>query len=257
MKIKTKSRGDHLEGLLRRVREPSRFNEKMHHVRKYLGSYDAKLLAAIEADEAMRRNLGVAGITKTELEATASKLDPWKGTDEPVHGYWKKKTSGKGHRFICEFGSEHRALQYLVREVLIALHDLHPNQYATRGGVHAAIRHTKQALIDGYVWAVELDINNCYPSFDGEKLSRLLPLPKEVTERVILSRHMNLSLGFYCVGKGQGHDHEVDATTPGAISPARRGLPQGSAVSPIVAEAMVAIALKAVPTLGVINSLCR
>ena len=58
-----------------------------------------------------------------------------------------------------------------MRDVLIAVLELHPNQYATRGGVHAAIKHTKQALIDGYVWAVELDIKDCYPSFDEEKLA--------------------------------------------------------------------------------------
>ena len=136
--------------------------------------------------------------------------------------------------------------------MLIALLELHPHQYATRGGVHAAIRHTKQALIDGYVWAVELDINDCYPSFDEEKLSNLLPLTKEVTEHVILSRHLNLSSGFKRVRNSPGDDQEGDAIIPGAISPARLGIPQGSAVSPIVAEAMVAIALKQVPSLGVI-----
>jgi hypothetical protein len=253
MKIKTKSRIDHLEVLLRRVREASRFNERTHRILKYLGSLDAKLHATIEADEAMRRNLGAAGHNEAELESIASKLDAWKGSDEPVRGYWKKKSSGKGHRFICEFGIENRALQYLVRDVLSALLDLHPDQYLTRGGVHAAITRTKQALIDGYVWAVELDINNCYASFDEEKLSSLLPLPKKVTDHVILSRYLNLSSGFSSIGNSPGDDHGGDAITLGAISTARRGLPQGSAASPIVAEAMVAIALKAVPTLvGVI-----
>ena len=120
--------------------------------------------------------------------------------------------------------------------------------------IQAAIKHAKQALIDGYRWAVELDINNYYSSFDGDKLSSLLPLPKEVTDHVILSRYLNLSLslGFSCIGNSLGDDHEGDAITPGAVSTARRGIPQGSAASPIVAEAMIAIALKAVPTLGVI-----
>jgi len=136
--------------------------------------------------------------------------------------------------------------------VLIAVLELHPNQYATRGGVHAAIKHTKQALIDGYLWVVELDIKDCYPSFDEEKLASLLPLPKEVTDHVIISRYLNLSSGFSCIRDSLADDQEGDGITLGAIFPARRGLPQGSAASPIVAEAMVAIALKQVPTLGVI-----
>ena len=191
-----KSRVRHVGRLLRLVRTSGRFNQRTYHVCKYLDSLDAKLLATIEADEAMRRNLGLAGCRKAKREVIASKLDPGKGTDEPVLVYRKKKSSGQGHRFICKFGIEHRALQYLVRDVLIALVELHPNQYATHGGVHAAIKHTKQALMDGDLWAAELDINNCYQSFDESKLPNLLPLPKEVTDHVIISRYLNLSLGF-------------------------------------------------------------
>ena len=55
MKIKTKSRIDHLEVLLRRVREASRFNERTYRIRKYLGSFDAKLHATFEAYDAMER----------------------------------------------------------------------------------------------------------------------------------------------------------------------------------------------------------
>jgi hypothetical protein len=214
------------------------------------------LLATIEADEAMRSNLGAAGLTKAEQEAIAGKLDPWKGTEEPVSGYWKKKSSGKGHRFICKFGLENRALQYLVRDVLIAQLELHPNQYATRGGVHAAIKHTKQALSDGYLWAAELDIKDCYPSFDESKLPNLLPLPKEVTDNVIISKYLNLQgVGIPQVGQVEGpaDDDEGDLVTL-AASPAaaRQGIPQGSAASDIIAEAMIAIVLKQVPSPGVI-----
>ena len=233
MKIKTKSRIDHLEVLLRRVREASRFNESTYRVRKYLGSFDPKLHATLEAYDAMKPE---DRPDPAELPSIAKSLDAWKGTDEPVLVRRKRKASGK-YRTVLEFEIENRALQYLVRDVLIAALELHPNQYATRGGVHAAIKHTKQALSDGYVWAVELDIKNCYPSFDEEKLPDLLPLPKEVTDHVILSRYLNLPSGFSCIGNSLGDDHEGDAITPGAISAARRGIPQGSAASPIVAEA--------------------
>jgi Reverse transcriptase (RNA-dependent DNA polymerase) len=249
MKIKTKSRIDHLEVLLRRVREASRINDRNYRVSQYLGSHDAHLHAVLEAYDAMKPE---DRPDKAKLASIASNLDAWKGTDEPVLVHRIPKDSPGEYRTVLEFEIENRALQYLVRDVLIAVLELHPNQYVTRGGIHAAIRHTKQALSDGYLWAVELDIQDCYPSFDGEKLSSLLPLPKEVTDHVILSRHLNLSSGFSFVGNSPGDDQGGDAITLKAISPARRGLPQGSAASPIVAEAMVAIALKQVPTLGVI-----
>jgi hypothetical protein len=233
MKIKTKSRIDHQEALLRGVREASRFKERTYRIRKYLGSFDARLHATLEACEAMKAS---SRPDPAELPSIASCLDARKGTKEPVLAHMIPKDSTGQYRMVLEFGIENRALQYLVRDVLIAVLELHPNQYATRGGVHAAIRHTKQALIDGYLWAVELDINDCYPSFEEEKLSSLLPLPKEVTDHVIISRYLNLPIGFSLID-GPGNDHEDDHINLGAVSTAcQGGIPQGSAASPLVAR---------------------
>ena len=122
---------DHVDRLLRLVRTSGRFNQRTYRVSKYLSSRDAKLLATIEADAAMRRNLGVAGYNEAEREAIASKLDPVEGNRQACRGYWKKKSSGKGHRFICDFEIENRALQYLVRDVLSRTAWIFtPNQYA-------------------------------------------------------------------------------------------------------------------------------
>jgi len=168
MKIEIKSRIDHQEVLLRRVREASRVNERNYRIQKYVSSFDAKLHATLKADGAMRP---ADRPHSSEIAAIASSLDAWKGTDEPVRIHMIPKDLPGQYRTILEFEIENRALQYLVRDVLIAVLELHPNQYATRGGVHAAMEHTKQALIDGYLWAVELDIKDCYPSFDEEKLA--------------------------------------------------------------------------------------
>jgi len=249
MKIVNQTQIDHVGKLLRRACEAGRVNQRDYRVCQYLNSFDAKLHAALEAHDAMRPHRRP---DKAKLKAIASSLDPWKGTDEPVLVHRMPKKSPPYYRTVFEFGIQNRALQYLVREVLIALLELHPNQYATRGGVHAAIKQTKQALIDGYLWAVELDIENCYPSFDESKLADLLPLPKEVIDHVIISRSLNLPLGFSCIEDGPGDDHE-DHIILGAVSTARHGgIPQGSAASPLVAEAMIAMALEHVPSLGVI-----
>ena len=39
----------------------------------------------------------------------------------------------------------------------------------------------------GPVWAVEVDVVDCYSSFDGKKLKDQLPIPKEVTENATIS----------------------------------------------------------------------
>jgi lipid-binding SYLF domain-containing protein len=85
-------------------------------------------------------------------------------------------------------GGEYGEGLLIIRGRPSGYYNLISGSFGFQLGVHAAIRHTKQALTDGYLWAVELDIKDCYPSFDEEKLtSLLLPLPKEVTHYVILS----------------------------------------------------------------------
>jgi len=95
---------------------------------------------------------------------------------------------------IMDFGVENWALQYLVKHVLEAVVHLHPRQYATRGGVKAAVKEVASALSNGFVWAVEIDVKDCFMSFYGKKLASLIPLPKEV-EHILVSEYLNLKGG--------------------------------------------------------------
>jgi hypothetical protein len=119
----------------------------------------------------------------------------------------------------------------------------------------------------GFHWATEIDIENCFPSFDGKKIIDLLPFPKEVTERVILSRHLNLVPGnlndlFGTMSGGApcntphntpvGPACDLAPATVQILAEARRGLSQGSATSTLLAEMLFAISLKLVPDLGLI-----
>src|SRR5262249_30646155 len=54
-----------------------------------------------------------------------------------------------------------------------------------------------------------------------------------------------------CFGPADGHEQSMKLTTALAAA-ARRGIPQGSAVSPIVAEIVLALSLNSVPTLGTV-----
>ena len=140
---------------------------------------------------------------------------------------------------ILEFGLENRALQLLVLRLLKAQADLHPNQYLMRG-THAAIERVVELLRDGYTWAIETDIYNCYPSFDGEKVPELLPIPKEVTRRVLLCGTYTLLLHSGIIGPADqpGEDDKLIASD--LFADARRGLPQGSAASPLAVEMLLA-----------------
>jgi hypothetical protein len=168
-----------------------------------------------------------------------------------------------------DFGPENRALQHLVLRLLRAIADLHPHQFGTgNGGMHAAITHVAQAMKDGHLWAVEIDIENCFPSFDEGKVADLLPFPKEVTEQVLLARNLNLVPGNLLDLLG-GEPGGVDDVPYGSshapqfgpacglgilgakvLAEARQGIPQGSAASPLLAETLLALPLKQLPSMG-------
>src|SRR5260370_24725631 len=73
-----------------------------------------------------------------------------------------------------------------------AIAELHPRQFGTRGGVPGAIAQVAKAMKTGHFRAREIDINDFYPSFDGNKLVDLIPVPKRAIERVLLSEHLNI-----------------------------------------------------------------
>jgi hypothetical protein len=168
----------------------------------------------------------------------------------------KKASNPDSFRTYMAFGIENKALQYLVLRLLEQIADIAPYQFMLRGGgSHAAIKHVVKAMSTGPVWAVEIDVVDCYPSFDGKKLKDLLPIPKEVSEHVLISEHLNLKGGnVAAITKsgpfGPAGNPEASTTLKGTLAAARRGIPQGSAASPFIAETMLAIALREVPNLG-------
>ena len=227
--------------------------ETAHWTRRYLESFDARLVATKIASRQLKPHLRPP---KAALADIAANLDPWRGSDEPVIVHFKPKAENE-HDFrpIMDFRIAHRALQYLIRQVLSAQADLHPNQYALQGGTHAAIGAVMKAMEIGYRWAVETDISDCYPSFDADRIPYLLPLPEEVTNSVIVSSNLNLTPGNIadCIGpvdvaefpQGIGELFADD------IAEARRGIPQGSAASPLVTEILLAPVISQLPECGI------
>ena len=251
-------RSAHLAGKRKKV-------EYLSH--RYLNSHHARLLATELARRAMKPH---RQFPKALVPSIASGLDPWAGTAEEVRVNMIPKDPDSGnYRLTMDFGPENRALQYLLLRLLHVIADLHPRQFGTgNGGMHAAIKYIAQAMRDGHLWAVEIDIANCFASFDGTKVADLLPFPKEVTEGVLLSRGLNLVPGnlWDLSGEKPGgvhHDHHGAPHAPhfgpagglgilGAkvLAEARRGIPQGSAASPVLAEMLLALQLEQLPNLG-------
>ena len=103
----------------------------------------------------------------------------------------------------------------------------------------------------GHVWSIEIDIENCFPSFEEERLYEFLPLPKEVIRHVIMASHLNIVSGNLYDLFGPA-EHGVDPIlATDVLAEARRGIPQGSAASNIVAEMLLASLFKTLPNVGV------
>lgn len=223
-----------------------------HCTRLYLRSFASRLVATRAAANSLK---GHQRPPKDGWPQIAAQLDAWAGTPEEVTVHFKPKASDpNAFRPIMDFGIENRALQQLVGSALKARANIHPNQFCVRGGgIHAAVAKVSTALMSGYCWVVETDIANCYSSFDGEEVPGLLPLPEEVTRKIILSRDLNLSPGNIekWFGPADGVGGNDDALTQ-AIAEARRGIPQGSAVSPLVAEVLLAPVFTQLPKGGVV-----
>jgi hypothetical protein len=247
---------EHVAKLLTRIRDAKELGQvkKLRHwTGAYLNSFDARLAAVQRANR--RRKLNERLDTATVLKVAAG-LDAWQGTDEPVLVHSKPKTSNPdSFRTYMAFGIENRALQYLVLPLLEQVACIPPYQYTVRGGLHASIKHVVKAMSTGPVWAVEIDVVDCYQSFDGKKLKDLLPVPEEVSEHVLISEYLNLKggnlAGIIKSGPfGPAGGPKASMTPEETLAAARRGIPQGSAVSPFIAETMLAIALGEVPKLG-------
>lgn len=242
----------HEAGLIKRMRRAHKGKARKladQLMRQYLSSYDCRLVAARNAVRGMKlRNRPNA----TAIPGIAMEADPWVGTDEPVNLSFKPKASNANEfRPIMDFGPVNRTLQTLARSVLAARSDILDCQFALKGH-QVAVKAAANALLSGHEYVVEVDIRNCYPSFHEDAVPNLLPLPKEVTRKVILAHSLNLSLNNdnlkYLFGTGESEgEPSLDETFPDDLAEARRGIPQGASTSPLSVEIMLASVLDQLP----------
>ncbi|WP_428394418.1 hypothetical protein [Lichenicoccus sp.] len=236
--------------LLQRIRtahEAGKPKEVNHLARLYLKSFEARRIAVTEACSHLSERRRPSA---DRCHRYAEGLNAWAGTTEKVIVRAQEKPGKPGHyRTIMDFGIENRSLQLHVLRLLRVLANPRPSQFMMRGGVHAAITRASQALQGGHIWAMETDLTNCYPSFNEEVVPELLPIPKEVTRRVLLAVSLSLWLSTDQFGPATSVDD--DQIIIGELfADARQGIPQGSSASPLVAELLLAPSFDNLPQEG-------
>ena len=150
------------------------------------------------------------------------------------------KSSG-GYRLICSFGPRNRARQALVAEVikLFIIPQLQECQFALDGGRDAcvlAIKREAEARKNQY--AAETDITGFFGHIDTDQLKGEIGLPSRVIDTVIRGDTYHY---VYEYGVGVSEHAKM-------ANECRKGIPQGSLVSPYIAEYVVARTLSEVKT---------
>jgi hypothetical protein len=190
---------------------------------QYLKSRSARMAGALQMNSDWRL---AERLSLQECLALAENLMLHKPINENVRVRFKKKSSG-GKRPIFAFGPQHKTAQKMVRRLLKP--NVMPREWQfTLKGVPAAISFVRTKPYADTAWACTLDIKNFYGSFVDEQVRALLSfLPPKSVENTVLTNGMLLTGMAGSPLYGQ------------PLQDARPGVPQGSAVSPLVGELAV------------------
>ena len=242
-----------LKKLLRRIKSALEVGsvEKFRRARwRYLTSPAAKFCAAKQA----LLKVGVHQPTDEAIRALAAQITVYRANHELVFARAIAKPSG-GTRNVCSFGLRSRAVQYLLKPLLEVCGVAKGHQYGFCGRSRDDLaRFVKENIESGYAYAVLLDIADCFGSFDGDAVAGRLPLPRQVVESNMTfhrlemrtrSRRSRLRRIRPSAGVAP---LRVSPSSPGALrTMSLGGIPQGSAVSNLVAACLLADLIDVVP----------
>ncbi len=207
----------------RKALETGDLKEIRKAVDRYLKSGPARTVAAVRGNLAHR--IGQR-LTLRQSYKLAEEFKPHKHLDEKVRVYGKNKSSG-GQRPICVFGHEHRLGQSMIKKLLKERFKPRVWQYTHRGPA-AAIKFIRSLNPTAELCVRKLDIKDFYGSFEETNLvSFLNEMPDDVVRHIILSNDNALTTmdGSPLLGK--------------LFQQARRGVAQGSTLSPLIGELAV------------------
>lgn len=209
--------------------EAERYGRARDLQRVYLRSFAARLVAVYDANAKLPK---WRRVTQDVLHQIAGDMHAWNGSTEPVRVRSIPKRNGD-FRTVCSFGLRAKALQLLIGRAAIPFTKFSNCQFMFVGGRAAACTAVRDHLRSGYRHVVELDIKDCYGSFDNRRLHGFLPLPRRVTEANIASDRRSLT-----------HSNDDPGDLRNREIRSRRGIAQGSSLSPLVAETLIAAILK-------------
>jgi Reverse transcriptase (RNA-dependent DNA polymerase) len=205
----------------------------------YLKAFTTRVCATVRAFAKIRRRGSLQDIYQF-----AEKLDVWEPLSEPVRAMLLPKPKG-GYRPITMHGPRRMGQQFIVRDVLTAVGLDNEHDYCRRGagGEKALIRDACKRLEEGYRHWRTADVVKCFASLKPAHLS-WLPLPKELIRNVVFlpkCAKIEVVKKTDVTSGGTLYVPSLSLTT----KTVRRGLPQGSVLSPLVARAFLGREIRA------------
>lgn len=176
-------------------------------------------------------------MSPSEVECQAAKIDLRADCGEPIRVVRQPKPNG-GFRILTKFGVERTAEQLICRDLLQVLCQAPMADFSLGGGTSSAAMRVLDLHEQGCDFFVVADVQDCFGSLAHDGVKRALPLPKAVVENTI---NVNSEINKW-KGGGTNQTHKVapirdyyNMTEPSC----RRGIPQGSSVSNLVAALML------------------
>jgi hypothetical protein len=216
-----------------------------------LHSLDARVCAVLRAMSADGKN-----VTPSNVMARAMNLSVWKPLPEPLRVAWKKKDKG-GYRPIVVSGLMRRAQCLMVRDMLLVM-DIDSSIDGTKkggGGEKRLIANVCKDIENGTNWWWTPDIKNCFGSIrpghfgwlpiDRRLIRNVMFLPKcaKVELAKTSPEEFGLileSLGVDIHASSLSLDASISVMHSLSVQVVRRGLLQGSVLSPLLARAIIA-----------------
>lgn len=190
---------------------------------RYLRSAHTRKVAVLRANAKLKLKYR-APLKQCMKIAKAMKAH--KPSGEHVKVRFKPKGSG-GTRPICRFGVRNKALQCLVEPIIATSFKPKPWQFSFKG-MHAAIKSVISLQPEKEMWTATLDIKEFFPNCT-------LPVVKSVTRSISKGARENVLL----VEKLVLRHMDGSPLYGNYLFQARRGIAQGSVVSPLVAATVV------------------
>ncbi len=214
------------------------------------GSVEAYICAVVRASMKLAPTLSYAEIVKR-----ANELTVWQTLSEPVFVYWREKSGKPGeYRPIVAPGPMRRAQAFAVRDVLSVIGIDNDFDFTRKGakGEKGLVETVCRDIVDGINWWWTPDVRNCFPSIRPGHFG-WLPIDRRIKKNVfylpkcaeIVVKNPGAEIGkvfksieglYPDLSVGNVSQKELSSLT---VQIVRRGLPQGSVLSPLLARAVV------------------